>query len=248
MADLSDWLHEAGAVADLPGLHFLRGEVAGILADGIISEPEKRLLRDAILRVLPVTDRERARVRFAESAAQAREARNKDQQAKADLATQAQLDYVAALGGTCTDGMSKAEASGMIDALLASRPTVRQRMVLRFWNRLDLSGSGVDGVSAWMDHWYAEDSDRTEAWALWRSETGDQGQRTSDCVERVPLGEGDRYLARVKARRAGATKSADHAVLNATAGTAERAGRQTRLFLLGAGIITLVGIVLWLLR
>jgi hypothetical protein len=89
----------------------------------------------------------------------------------------------------------------MIDALLASRPTVRQRMVLRFWNRLDLLKAGVDGVSAWLDEWYAEDPDRSEAWALWKREVGDQGQRTSDLVDRVPLGGGDTYVALVKSRR-----------------------------------------------
>ena len=204
---LAEWLNDAAPVAGLPGLHFLREEIAGILADGIISEPEKRLLRDAILRVLPVAERERARARFAESAAHAREIRKRESEAEADRATPAQLQYISALGGACPDGTSKAEASGMIDALLASRPTVRQRMVLRFWNRLDLLTAGVDGVSAWLDEWYAEDPDRSEAWALWKREAGDQGQRTSHVVDQVPLGGGDTYLARVKSTRTDEARS-----------------------------------------
>lgn len=248
VAGLAEWLLEATAVADLPGLHFLREEIAGILADGIVSEPEKRLLRDAILRVLPVTERERARARFAESAAQAREVRNKELQTQADQATQAQLDYIAALGGTCAAGASKAQASGMIDALLASRPTVRQRMVLRFWNRLDLNASGVDGVSAWLDHWYAEDADRSEAWALWKREAGDQGQRTADCVEGVPLGEGEKYLARVKASRGDAVKSQKGLAEFTSVLPADRTGKGGRVLLLWAGAIALISIVLWLLR
>ena len=84
VGNLAAWLNEAASVADLPGLHFLREEVSGILSDGIVSEPEKRLLRDAILRVLPVTERERARARFAESAERAREARKRESLAEAD--------------------------------------------------------------------------------------------------------------------------------------------------------------------
>jgi len=247
VAGLAEWLHETAAVADLPGFHFLREEVAGILADGIVSEPEKRLLRDAILRVLPVTERERARARFAESAAQARETRNRELQMLADQVTQAQLDYIAALGGTCAAGASKAEASGIIDALLASRPTVRQRMVLRFWNRLDLNVSGVDGVSAWMDHWYSEDPDRSEAWALWKREAGDQGQRTPDRVEAVPLGEGVKYLALVKARRGDAAMNQVRLAEYASASPADRTGNGGRTLLLWAGAIALISVVLWLL-
>ena len=251
VAGLSEWLREAAAVADLPGVHFLREEVAGILADGIVSEPEKRLLRDAILRVFPVTERERARARFAESAAKARKTRKeeqeKQQQMLADRATQAQLDYIAALGGTCADGTSKAEASGIIGDLLASRPTVRQRMVLRFWNRLDLNAAGVDGVSAWLDQWYAEDPDRSEAWALWKREAGDQGQRTPDRVEVVPLGEGERYLALVKAQRGDAAKNHARSAESASTTRPDHPGNGGRTALLWAGGIALVGVILWLL-
>ncbi|MCC6990996.1 MAG: hypothetical protein IT181_18470 [Acidobacteria bacterium] len=132
---LAEWLNEASARTDVKGLHFLREEIAGILADGIVSEPEKRLLREAILRVLPVAERERAKARFAESLLKTREDRKKELEADASRATRAQSEYIVALGGVCPDGTSKAEASQMIDALLVSRPTVRQRMVLRFWNR-----------------------------------------------------------------------------------------------------------------
>lgn len=162
--DLAAWLNEAASVTDIPAPRFLREEVSGLPADGIVSEPEKRLLREAILRVLPVAERERARARFAESAERAREARKRESLAAADRATPSQLEYIRALGGTCPDGASKAEASGIVDAILGRRPTVRQRMVLRFWNRLDLLQAGVDGVSTWLDERYAEDPDPSEAW------------------------------------------------------------------------------------
>jgi hypothetical protein len=95
---LAEWLNDAASVAGLPGLHFLREEIAAILADGIIREPDKRLLRQAIHRVLPVSERERARARFAESAARARETRKRESQAEANLATPAQLEYIVRWG------------------------------------------------------------------------------------------------------------------------------------------------------
>lgn len=199
---LAAWLNEAASVSDVPGIHFLREEVSGILADGIVSDPERRLLRDAILRVLPVTERARAKAKFAEAAHRERETRRQEAMVAADLATSRQIDYIQALGGSCPNGASMADASRIIDGLLATRPTVRQRMVLRFWNRLDLLDAGVDGVSAWLDKWYAEDPDRIEAWAIWKRESGDQGLRLSECVDGVPLGIGTEYLARVKGHSA----------------------------------------------
>lgn len=203
---LATWLNESASVSDVPGIHFLREEVAGILADGIVSDPERRLLRDAILRVLPVTERARVKARFAEAAHRKRETQRQEELVAADLATSRQLDYIQALGGSCPDGASKADASRIIDGLLAARPTVRQRMVLRFWNRLDLLDAGVDGVSAWLDKWYAEDPDRIEAWAIWKRESGDQGLRLSECVDGVPIGIGADYLARVKGNRAAVSR------------------------------------------
>jgi len=76
-------------------------------------------------------------------------------------------------------------------------------MVLRFWNRLDLSTAGVEGVSEWMDQWYEDDPHRLEAWELWKRESGDDGDRSPTSIESVPLGGGREYLGRVKATRGG---------------------------------------------
>jgi len=191
---LESWLANNVSNTTLPGIHFLREEVAGVVVDGAVSDGERNLLQKAILRVLPLTERERAKAKIADANAEEREARI----VEANNATIKQRDYIRDLGGFCPDNATKQEASDIIDRLLASAPTVRQRMVLRFWNRLDLMTAGVDGVSSWMDQWYAEDRDRIKAWELWKSQSSDNGGRSITNLEAVPLGAGFDYLARVK--------------------------------------------------
>ena len=191
---LEAWLEANVSNTSLPGIHFLREEVAGVLNDGVVSDGERNLLHKAILRVLPITERERAKAKIADADAAVRVTRI----AEANNATIKQRDYICDLGGVCPENATKQEASEIIDRLIASAPTMRQRMILRFWNRLDLMTAGVDGVSSWMDQWYAEDRDRVEAWELWKSESGDNGGRSVTNLETVPVGAGFDYLKRVK--------------------------------------------------
>lgn len=107
-------------------------------------------------------------------------------------------DFFREFGGTCQDSATKREASEIIERLLAG-PTVRQRMVLRFWNQPDLMSASAADVSAWMDNWYAEDPHRLDAWALWKRESGEDGGRSPKNIDIVPIGAGEEYLARVKA-------------------------------------------------
>ena len=182
IADLSAWLGEAAQNSTIPGIHFLREEVAGILADGSVSDAERNLLQNAILRVMPITERDRAKARIADARSRQRETNRQRRLAEfadADRITDRQLEYICALGGTCSSNATKAEASTIITELLEHAPSARQRMVLRFWNRLDLMGAGVAGVTAWMDQWYAEDPNRLAAWTLWKQEAGDAGGRTA---------------------------------------------------------------------
>jgi len=199
ITELAAWLEQMASTSTIPGIHFLREEIAGIVADGSVTEAERRLLRNAILRVLPVTERERAKARIADTTARAREDAKAEALADANRATLSQREFIQDLGGACPDNATKQEASEIIDRLLACRPTVRQRMVLRFWNRLDLMPAGVEGVSTWMDRWYAEDPNRLDAWTLWKRESGDDGGRLPESIDRVPLGVGQEYLARVRA-------------------------------------------------
>jgi hypothetical protein len=199
ITELAAWLEQTASTSTLPGIHFLREEVVGILADGAVSEAESRLLRNAILRVLPIAERERAKAKVADALARERDERT----AAAKFVTPKQLEFIHNLGGTCAENVTKWQASEIIDQLLAARPTVRQRMALRFWNRLDLSTAGVEGVTEWMDRWYEDDPRRLEAWELWKRESRDDGGRSPTSIDSVPLGAGQAYLARVTATRRG---------------------------------------------
>ncbi len=190
---LEVWLKD-NVFNTIPGIQFLREEVAGVLVDGSVSDDERNLLQWAILRVLPVAERKRAKAKIADVNDAARIA-------EWNSVTIKQRDYIRALGGVCPANATKASASEIIDELLDSRritPTVRQQMVLRFWDQTNISSMGVEGVSNWMDQWYKEDPYRITAWELWKRDVGDNGSRSPDKVPTVPIGVGYEYLQKVK--------------------------------------------------
>ena len=137
---LRNWLDKAATVSELPGIHFLREEIADILADGKVSEAETRLLTSFVLRVLPPIEREKAKAKVgeakAEEKARAKALERRERAAEAIRPTDRQLEFLKELGGALPPGATRQQASDLIDRLLAMKPTPRQRMVLRFWNRL----------------------------------------------------------------------------------------------------------------
>lgn len=111
--------------------------------------------------------------------------------------TDAQRKFLRSLGGTLRSGASKGEASDTIDSLLGNKPlSNRQLMVLRFWNRSRVEGEDKRAIIDWLDQFYSEDPDRKRAWELYKEEAEDDGLQGD--AERVPLGIGPEYLARVK--------------------------------------------------
>lgn len=115
--------------------------------------------------------------------------------------TEAQKRYIETLGGKLPESCTKKEASVLIDQLLNSNGsiTVRQQMILRFWNKTPQSDWGKSQVSVWMDQWYDQDSDHQLAWELFKEEHWDTGM--SQDLNKVPVGEGLKYLAKVKLRK-----------------------------------------------
>jgi hypothetical protein len=220
---LGTWLQKAAAVSELPGIHFLREEVESILSDGEIVDGERNLLVKAILRVLPADRREEVKARFDQIKADEKEREKAEKEkakeeakllraeekelarqeriAEANVPTERQIEFITQLGGTLPPGSTKVQASELIDWLLENRPTARQMMVLRFWNRLDLAKSSVDRVSDWMDSFYQEDPFRKEAWELWKAEANESGGRTYYSIGNVPIGAGMEYLSRIKAQQ-----------------------------------------------
>lgn len=124
-----------------------------------------------------------------------------------DPATDRQRAFAEERGIEIADDATKGDAHELIDAWIAAnpkgdfdkeKPSPRQIMVLRFWAK-DTAGWTREGISAWMDAWYAEDGDRLAAWELFKQESGDAGAQ--DSPDRVPVGAGNSYLARIKSER-----------------------------------------------
>ena len=117
-------------------------------------------------------------------------------------ATDKQIQYIRELGGNTPVGLSKADASTLIKQLQAKQresfakgepPTPRQIMVLRFWNRMDLSQSSKWEVEQWLNQLYNDDPRRKAAWETFKLENGDDGSQHDPSW--VPLGASESYLS-----------------------------------------------------
>lgn len=189
---LGYWLADNEDATDVPAVVFLRDLVARIVDDAVIDHEERLDLAVAIERVLPKELRLLAKERRADA-----------ELVNPPLATAAQVRYLISLGGIASATMTKEQASDELDRLIGSRSSVsnRQMMVLRFWDCVAIAGRGRYGVSEWMDDFYTEDGDRPAAWEWWKEDNLDCGRQ--DPPEKVPIGIGTVYLARVKQRAAG---------------------------------------------
>lgn len=208
--DLKAWLDDH-PLLDFPGAAFLREEIAGILEDGLITKQERKVLQDAILRVLPLDSRETAKEAVAQAkkvlAAQPQPSKVKHDWTQ-DPATEKQIAFIRSLGGQCSSNITKGEAGELIAELRDRKsqgrryPTVRQQMVLCFWNKLEMMESSVQDVSDWMTEWYDEDPRRLMAWELWKLENGDDGGHDPVRIENVRVGIGYDYLQKVSDKEA----------------------------------------------
>jgi len=196
---LDEWLSRAGS-ENLPAITFLRHTIGEVLADRVIIDEERKTIVGAILRIMPPEESVDAGIRFSEAEESERQKKSFELKQKHDLtpATKSQLCYLNALGIAVPHKCSKSQASELIDAAIcAHQPvTVRQMMLLRFWDREDLAPKGRHAVSEWLDGWYAGDPDRLTAWNIWRESIGDLGR--DDPPEKVPVGTGPGFLLKVK--------------------------------------------------
>ena len=110
-----------------------------------------------------------------------------------DPATAKQIDYIIGLGGTVRSGMTKGQASQMIEELLERRPpTPRQMMLLRFYNRLDFADRTKDEVSAFIDELFFIDIRYQLAWDRFKRETGQDRYELDPLT--VPIGACSQYM------------------------------------------------------
>jgi hypothetical protein len=195
---LKKWLAKASSISGIQGIAFLREELESALADGELDADEADRLVSSMLRVLPAYIREQVLPRVEEERLDRRKREEQERDAYYKGPSVKQLAFIKRLGGKLPENATRVDASELIDRLLSSRPTVRQCMLLRFWNRMDLMDKGVEAVSTWLDRFYLEDPDRLLAWTQWKVDSGDCGSTNGDDVDKIPIGIGDSYLSKVK--------------------------------------------------
>ena len=237
---MSGWLAQASHIPGVTGIHYLKELVDAVLLDGFIEEGERAEIHRAILRILPKDYRAAAKQQK-DNLDAAYKAREDLQRRKTEaLATEKQISYLISLGGQPYEGMTKREASEAITSLTdRDGPTVRQKMVLRFWNRLDMLSCSVDEVSYWMDDFYRQDERHLDAWELWKYENGDRGGRSIDQIDTVPIGAGFEYLQKV---------SSGNSITNAVSKVTSFAGKAIKMILYGffGFVVLIIGILILL--
>jgi hypothetical protein len=182
---LTEWLN--GHVhLDVPAVKFMVDLMLGVCEDEKITEEETFQIQLGIERVLP----KEYRTQIAET----RKKVYYDQPATVN-----QLNYIESLTRRRPVGISKRQASEMLDALLVEDEgppaSNRQIMFLRFWNRLDLADKSCREVSTWMDYFIEADYGRWLAWEKFKEEIGDDGSQRDPSF--VPIDAGDKYLRKV---------------------------------------------------
>jgi len=194
IASLRAWLHY-NKDNELPAILHLSAIIEYACLDGHISDDERNEIQSAIEKVLPASDRVIAKLIRKE----------------VEPATDSQISYLEHLGISVPDGLTKKNASTLIEAQKdkqleerraiereRNKPSNRQIMVLRFWG-MSHDGQTRQSVSVWMDEIYREDPDRSEAWELWKREMRDDGLQGDPT--KVLFGCGPEYLRRIKAER-----------------------------------------------
>jgi hypothetical protein len=179
-----------GKFHNLVGAGFLRETIQEIINDGKIEQHEIERLRYAISRVLPKSIRDESGF-YSEKSITASYQRLPTWHK--DPATDKQLDLLLKLGIDFNQGLTKGEASIIISKYIQqkeARPTPRQMMILRFFNKMEFAECGKAEVSDWMDRWYLENAKRKEAWE--RYKLNQRGEITDP--ESVEIGIGLVYL------------------------------------------------------
>lgn len=183
-------LQEGGRFNDLVGAAFLRETIMEIISDGNIEQFEVERLRYAISRMLPKRIRDESDFYSKDKIT---ESRLRKPAWHDDPASDKQIDLLLKFEISFHPGINKGDASSLISDYIQkkeSRPSPRQLMVLRFFDRMDLIDKTKAEITDWMDQWYSVDPKRKEAWENYKSDNG------GDIIdpENVEIGIGLAYL------------------------------------------------------
>jgi hypothetical protein len=179
---LTDWLN-AHAHSEVPAVRFMIDLMVRVCADGKITNEEIFEIQLGIERILP--KEYRIKITDARKAVYYRQP-----------ASDNQLDAIESMSHQRPVGLTRREASEMIEQLYTKPPASnRQLMFLRFWNRMDLATKSRRDISEWMDAFIQADHARWLAWDLFKNETGDDGSQRDPSF--VPIGAAENYLKMV---------------------------------------------------
>lgn len=182
--------NDTSTIAAIP---YLRAITREHVADGAISDAEAYALKVAFERVVPKEARGIISTHLQNIGLPSTHEYDSAPAWTEDEATHKQIAYIVDLGGTVTPGMSKGEASELIEQLLERRPpTPRQRMLLRFFDRLDLLQATKEDVSLWIDELYASDEGLERAWDRFKRETNQDPSEQDATI--VPVGAFRKYV------------------------------------------------------
>jgi hypothetical protein len=182
LQSLTEWLNNHSK-SEIPAIRFMFDLMIAICADGKITDEEIFEVQLAIERILPKEFRNQI-------------AAKRKTVYYAQPASQNQLDLIQQFRGTRPAGLTRAEASEVIDQMFQNPPASnRQLMFLRFWNRMDLAHLSRREIAEWMDEFTTQDPSVWEAWTLFKNESGDDGEQNDPSF--VPIGAGEKYLGRV---------------------------------------------------
>jgi hypothetical protein len=171
---------------------YLRAITREAVADGAINDAEAYALKLAFERVIPKEARGIVSTHLQNIGLPAVHEDEFAGDWTEHEATHKQIDYIVNLGGTVMPGLTKGQASQLIDQLLQRRPpTPRQTMLLRFFDRLDLLQATKDEVSLWIDQLYASDGRLERAWDRFKRETNHDPFEQDATV--VPVGAFKKY-------------------------------------------------------
>jgi len=200
---LNAWLN-ANADSEIPAIRFLLNLSDRIFQTGGLTSAQTIEIHLAIERAVPKSIRGDFTARRQEATIRDYEERTKYDRRHSSPpvpATEKQLQYIHDLGGNAPRGLTKGDASDLIDELKGDGtfPTPRQVMVLRFWNRMDMATRSKAEITEWLNRFYAEDSLRKGAWTLYKIRHNDDGtQRDPSWVE---IGVGENYRREIVSNR-----------------------------------------------
>jgi hypothetical protein len=182
--------NDSSAIA---AIQYLRAITREAVADGAINDAEAYALKLAFERVVPKEARGIVSTHLQNIGLPTVHQDEFAGEWTEHEATHKQIAYIVNLGGTVAPGLTKGQASQLIDQLLERRPpTPRQTMLLRFFDRLDLLQTTKEDVSLWIDELYASDERLERAWDRFKRETNHDPSEQDATI--VPVGAFKKYL------------------------------------------------------